>query len=257
MYVSIDIGGTNIRVASSSNLSDITLFNTQSWKSNHNFEKDFEKLLLYINKIGHTVAGVGIGIPGDIDEHTMTVYSTSWNHEWENKPIIKLLSDKLSCPVFMDNDAAVAALGEAYYGQYNHKEFTYITWGTGIGGATIKEIDGVYYTTKLDWDMYFETWEKICGGRMLEQAYNKKLPNLSAKEWQHVIDKFAKEMSIFNNKLQQKHIILGGGITDMQKEKIILLHSKWIKPDLSVSSLGKQTGLYGGFALIRKHLVNQ
>ena len=99
-----------------------------------------EKLLKSLNIDKSLVVGVGMGVPGMIDSASgLVVYSN--NLDWENFPIAKLLSEKVSLPVKIANDANVAALGEAKFGcGKDYKTSVLITLGTGVGSGIV--LDG-------------------------------------------------------------------------------------------------------------------
>ncbi len=57
---------------------------------------------------------------------------------WQNFPLDRELRAKLSMPIFTDNDARAAAVGEALYGEgRRHRTFIYIYFGVGVGGGII------------------------------------------------------------------------------------------------------------------------
>ncbi len=60
---------------------------------------------------------------------------------WENLPLRDELQDKLGCPVLLENDANLAALGEYWLGTGHHvDDLVMVTLGTGIGGGIL--LDG-------------------------------------------------------------------------------------------------------------------
>ncbi|SDW46240.1 glucokinase [Marininema mesophilum] len=83
------------------------------------------------------IAGVGVGLPGFLDipqGHIVQLPNLSWN----DVPIRKILEKALALPVTIDNDANVAALGEAWSGAgVGVKDLICITLGTGVGGGII------------------------------------------------------------------------------------------------------------------------
>jgi glucokinase len=89
------------------------------------------------------VAGIGAGIAGfmDIPEGFVKL---SPNLGWRNVPVKKTLEAKLVKPVSIDNDANVAALGEAWSGAgAGIPNVVCYTLGTGVGGGII--INGKIY----------------------------------------------------------------------------------------------------------------
>ncbi len=85
------------------------------------------------------VIGIGIGVPGPVDDHG--VVNKCINLGWGVFNIHDQLSALTGLPVKAGNDANVAALGEAWKGGGNGCEnMVFATLGTGVGGGII--IDG-------------------------------------------------------------------------------------------------------------------
>jgi glucokinase len=83
------------------------------------------------------IAGIGVGLPGFLDISRGVVKRLT-NLPWENVPIRELLEKAWNRPVMIDNDANVAALGEAWSGAGTGvSDLVCITLGTGVGGGVI------------------------------------------------------------------------------------------------------------------------
>ncbi|MBZ4219381.1 MAG: ROK family protein [Chlorobium sp.] len=89
-------------------------------------------------------AGVGLGAPGAVDaEKGVLSYPPNlpgWTVFPLRDELQKMLLEKngLSIPVFIDNDANVAAFGEAVYGAGREfQDFLMVTLGTGVGGGIV------------------------------------------------------------------------------------------------------------------------
>ncbi len=80
---------------------------------------------------------VGLGIPATID-HDRGVAVSAVNLPLADLPIRDLVSERVGLPVFVDNDANVAALAEHLYGAARGADdAVMLTIGTGIGGGLI------------------------------------------------------------------------------------------------------------------------
>jgi glucokinase len=93
---------------------------------------------------GETPEAVGIGIPSVVEFATGRARS-SVNVPLQDVPLRAVLSDRLALPVFVDNDATVAALAEAHDadGRLDIHSLVMFTVGTGVGGGIV--IDGRSY----------------------------------------------------------------------------------------------------------------
>lgn len=83
------------------------------------------------------VLGLAIGVPGLVD-HKKETLRFAPNLNWENIPLGRLLREEFDRPVFVDNEANLAALGEYYFGAAeNCNHLLYISGSIGIGGGII------------------------------------------------------------------------------------------------------------------------
>ncbi|SMO34098.1 ROK family transcriptional regulator [Gracilimonas mengyeensis] len=88
------------------------------------------------------LSGIGIGFPGPMQvnqDNTVSnvVNPKSFTH-WKNVPVLKLLSQHIDAPIFLENNASAAAIGERWYGVgRNISSFLYSFFGVGLGGGII------------------------------------------------------------------------------------------------------------------------
>jgi glucokinase len=145
-YIGIDLGGTNIAVGLvDENNKIIHSDSVPTLKERHWSEiiKDMAALSLKVlAESGHTldeVKAVGIGCPGSIDKKNgVVVYSN--NIVMDHVPMAEEIRKYIDLPVFLENDANAAALGEyAIYGE-GVSSYVFMTLGTGVGGGII--LDG-------------------------------------------------------------------------------------------------------------------
>ncbi|HLQ88180.1 MAG TPA: ROK family glucokinase, partial [Enterococcus sp.] len=80
---------------------------------------------------------MGVGAPGFIDEKTGEI-ATAVNLGWENYPLGEILQQLSGLPVYIQNDANIAALGENWLGSGQQADHLIaITLGTGVGAGII------------------------------------------------------------------------------------------------------------------------
>ena len=84
------------------------------------------------------VSAVGIGVPSVVEFETGRVVS-SVNVPLADLPLRQLLDMRLGAPVFIDNDATLAALAEAHDAQLRPvaRNLVMLTVGTGVGGGLV------------------------------------------------------------------------------------------------------------------------
>ena len=88
--------------------------------------------------------GAGVGVPGPVDFHRGVSVSPPIMPGWDGYPVRDALSLELGCPVVLDNDVNVLAVGEQHAGvARNARDFLYVKIGTGIGCGIV--IDGELY----------------------------------------------------------------------------------------------------------------
>ncbi len=85
--------------------------------------------------LGLPVLGMGVGVPGLVDVETGVVLFAP-NLEWNDVPLRDVLQRQFQVPVYVDNDANTAAVGERYFGvARNSDNFIYLGAGVGLGGG--------------------------------------------------------------------------------------------------------------------------
>ncbi len=149
LIVSVDIGGTKILSALISPENEIIIEKRIKTPLN-NLDKlilDVDDLLKSLFKETDTdfqsILGVGISIAGTVDYNRGYLFRAP-NIGLSDINLAKIISEKLDYPVFIDNDANLACLGEYLYGAGQGADnLVCLTFGTGIGGGII--INGQLY----------------------------------------------------------------------------------------------------------------
>jgi predicted NBD/HSP70 family sugar kinase len=90
------------------------------------------------------ILGLGVGISGPMyhgADGRDYVANPKAVPGWQNIPIATWLRERLGLPVFLENNATAAAVGERWYGAGRQiKSFFYIYFGSGLGGGLV--LDG-------------------------------------------------------------------------------------------------------------------
>ncbi len=254
MYIGIDIGGTNIRLASASNLDNPIFENRKQFRNSHSFDKNFQNILSYIDSLSSKVDGISISIAGTTDDDKSMVIEGNNIPEFSGKPTKELLIDRYKCKVMLDNDGIVMARGEALYCEGKNIDFAYLIWGTGIGGASVKYKNNKPVITKFERrrDTNLATWEDVCGGKSIEKFYKKPAETLDENEWREVMKHFLQNISEFISIVKPKMIIFGGGIAVGQSSRIARISDQLSTLTIKVTSLANDAGLFGAMASLKK-----
>jgi glucokinase-like ROK family protein len=81
--------------------------------------------------------GVGVGVPGLVDVSS-GLLRIAPNLHWTNIPVREALAKHFDCPIYVENEANAAALGEYYFGAVrNVKDFIYLSAGIGLGSGIV------------------------------------------------------------------------------------------------------------------------
>jgi glucokinase-like ROK family protein len=86
-------------------------------------------------KINLRILGLGLALPGIVDiKEGVLVLAPNLN--WHNVPFRKICEENTGLPVFVDNDANAAAIGEHLFGAGRQvRDFIFVYIGIGIGGG--------------------------------------------------------------------------------------------------------------------------
>jgi glucokinase len=144
--IGVDLGGTNLRIAAvgidGQLLEKITLGVKVALGRDHVIGEmcdAIHRLTDQYRGSGRFV-GAGIGVPGIIDMETGMMRKSANLPGWSDYPVRDEIERRLGAgtPVFLDNDAKMAALGEKWMGAGRDVDnMAMVTLGTGIGGAII------------------------------------------------------------------------------------------------------------------------
>jgi len=105
--------------------------------------------------------GIAVGVPGGVDPQTGKVIDTNNVPGWREVDMGRELEDAFGIPVFLDNDANMAAIGERWRGVARDVDnFVFIALGTGIGSGVFVDgricrgrggFAGELFRMNLDW----------------------------------------------------------------------------------------------------------
>ncbi|MBP5618463.1 MAG: ROK family protein, partial [Clostridia bacterium] len=143
-YAGVDVGGMSIKCCLATEKGEILA------KDSFKTEKDLtcagmaEQTAACIKSLAakaqvaeSEIVAVGMGIPGTVDgKKGMIVYCN--NIRMDHAPIVKEMKKHFACPVYVENDANAAAVGEAVFGAAKGlNDVLLVTLGTGVGTGII------------------------------------------------------------------------------------------------------------------------
>jgi predicted NBD/HSP70 family sugar kinase len=145
LALGVDFGHTHLRVALSDLSHEVVAESLQELDVDHSAEEGLdaaERLVAQVLKEGNgdrdRVLGVGMGLPGPINQTARTVGSTAILPGWVGVDAAAELSRRLELPVQVENDANLGALAEFVWGSgQGHSELVYIKLSSGVGAGLL------------------------------------------------------------------------------------------------------------------------
>jgi glucokinase len=145
MFASVDVGAANTGCAVANGAGQMIAERTIPTLAHEGPESVLNRIAATVNDLaataGERILALGVGVPGLADFHRgRTVFLPNLPGGWRDLPVAERLSARVGCPVFLLNDARMAALGELWFGHgRGAKTMVAITVGTGIGGGVVIE----------------------------------------------------------------------------------------------------------------------
>lgn len=278
MYISIDLGRSTTRIASTLDLksilkivkfkteSDVNLQRTNIFKSFDEVAGDAE------------IDAISFGFPGITDKFKK-VFEKSANYpQIEGLDIRNFFPEKLTqSKILVENDAALGALGEAYFGSGKDKEsVAYITLSTGVGGAFVRKYENEYLLINAepghqiiniddsisDGTGIKGTLESYCSGSYFRKRFGS-TPDITAgaENWKKYSYYLSAGIINIISMWNPEVVVLGGGLSIHNFDNFYKYLADEIKkqtffaiPQIRKSELGDDSGIYGGFILLKENL---
>jgi glucokinase len=173
----IDVGGTKIRIGkvTDGKITDELYLLTQADKSEDMIISDIIEGIKKV--ISPEVTGIGIGVPGLVDEVNGIVYNVTNIPSWKEVHLKKKIESYFNKPVQLANDANCFALGEKVFGKgRKYHNLVGLTIGTGVGTGIIIN-DKIYSGTfslagEFGGIPYLQhTCEYYCSGQFFSECH--------------------------------------------------------------------------------------
>src|SRR6266404_34526 len=144
--IGIEIGGTKLQLVEGDvegKISERRKFAVDRAKGAAGIQQQIEQGLRDL-LLTHKPEAVGVGFGGPVDWKAGKICRSHHIEGWSDFELGKWLQDLTGAPVIIDNDANVAALGEATHGAGGgFNPVFYVTLGSGVGGGLV--VDGRIY----------------------------------------------------------------------------------------------------------------
>lgn len=141
-FVGIEIGGTKLQVVvgtATGRILDRHRFSVVAAAGAEGIRSQLASALPAL-VLKHRPRAVGVGYGGPVNWRTGRVVKSYHVPGWQDFPLGAWLSELTGVPVFPDNDANIAALGEALAGAGRGcSPVFYVTVGSGVGGGLVHE----------------------------------------------------------------------------------------------------------------------
>lgn len=165
------------------------------------------------------VDSCSIAIPGRVDREKGVGVAFS-NLSWSMIPIVDDIKSILECPVYLDNDAKMAALGEAAELKGIYDRVLYVTISTGIGMGLV--VDGKLNYSLSDAggrSMYFEhggslrPWESFASGKAIYEEFGVRASEITDKKiWEDIAERWIVGFIELITLTSPDIIVIGGGV---------------------------------------------
>jgi glucokinase len=151
--IGVDVGGTKIAIAAVENDGQILASDEIPTEAEKNFGRatdricaSIERLIKKVGWMTSDLSGIGIGCAGPVNRIEGTINNPYTLPEWNRCNIVIPLYERFNhqIPVFLENDADAALIGEWYAGSAKgFQTVLMLTFGTGIGGSVL--VNGKIY----------------------------------------------------------------------------------------------------------------
>lgn len=187
-YGGIDIGASNVRIGIWNEIEEELVSEPKKVpREKIGSEEDLlDQVSKYLNNQGITeddLYGIGIGSPGLVDRDEKRISAAANMAELDFKSVDS------ETPIFLENDATTAAIGEKVHGfGKNYDKIAHLAFGTGIGGGIIirdnilldTELGFTQADSNIDMEAFGKrnVWEAFAAGTNIPDFYDKFCKNI-------------------------------------------------------------------------------
>jgi len=147
VFLGLEIGGTKLQIVTGAATGEIHTrrrLTVARAEGAAGIRRQIEAALPEL-QAGPVLAGIGVGFGGPVNWQTGRICVSHHIEGWSDFDLAGWLRARLGQPVAVDNDANVAALGEALRGAgQGSAPVFYVTLGSGVGGGLVTSA-GIYH----------------------------------------------------------------------------------------------------------------
>lgn len=217
MIIAVDTGGTKTLIAEFND--SIQPRSEIKFPTPKNPDDYIAKLkqVLTDNFTPNKADAIIIAVPGMV-KNNIAVWCA--NLDWRNFDIAGQLKDDFSCPIWLENDANLAGLGETLALDSIPDASLYVTVSTGIGTGIIldgKIDDGLNQSEgghmPVEYNGKVSEWESFASGQAIVEIYHKYAREITDEQtWHEIADRISRGFLVLIPLLQPEIIIIGGSI---------------------------------------------
>jgi len=263
MFGAIDIGGTKTFLATFDDKGKITnKIRFETPKNYEDFKTELAEQSKQINISNLEV--MTVGLPALLNKNK-SIGVAFGNRDWVNVPIRRDVEATFKCPVYVENDAKLAALSEAIELKEDYRKVLYVTISTGIGAGLIinkkisPDFDNIEVGQMLfEHDGKLERWEKFASGKAIVAEFGKPASDITDPHtWYVISHNIAIGLIDLIATLTPDIIIIGGGVGshfdkfgDRLIEDLKVYQSNLlIVPPIQQATNAEDAVIYGGYFL--------
>jgi predicted NBD/HSP70 family sugar kinase len=214
MITAVDIGATKTLIAQ---------FGADGKPKNHvkfatpQDKKDFFKELVRHLQEFDDITVLSVGVPGVMEDGRVNSVT---NVIWVDWPLQQMLHDMFKVPVYIENDAQMAALGEINAMRPLPHRGLYLTVSTGLAGGIVVDgklprplAPGEYGQMVFMHEGKMQTWEHLASGKNIFRHFGKPASELkSASDWKWIAERLSLGLLILIPEFEPDVVVFGGGV---------------------------------------------
>ncbi len=182
-YLAIEIGGTKLQWMVCSENAEILKRGRLKIDKARGAEGIQAQLSACVEEVqlDFIILKTGVGFGGPVNRWSGVIGESHQIEGWTGFPLAEWLQGQTQSPVYIENDANTAALGEATYGAgRGYRTVFYTTLGSGIGGGLVQDGNLYYGREQGESEMGHLRIDK--SGKTLEQACSGWAVDLKVRE---------------------------------------------------------------------------